>query len=234
MRVMALLLLSIAGSAGIWLWREGVLAAPALQTGDATAKARGRDRMAVEKTGLVVFLVVVSCLFVLLSAAYFMRMESSDWRPFAHFPRVLWLNTVVLALSSIALEIASAAAVQSDRKRTLQALILGQLGGFAFLFGQAWAWNEMFRAGFYAQLNPANAFFYLLTGLHALHLTGGVFAISIVCMTAVMRFGELRVASVVSNCALYWHFLFALWLVLFALLFGVGEEIGVICRRLIG
>ena len=68
--------------------------------------------------------------------------------------------------------------------------------------------------------NPANAFFYVLTALHGLHLIGGLVVLGpddgASCRAAVRSSVDLRLS--VELCAMYWHFLLLVWLVLFALL----------------
>jgi cytochrome c oxidase subunit III len=87
-----------------------------------------------------------------------------------------------------------------------------------FLVGQILAWRQLTAAGHVLSSNPANAFFYLLTALHGLHLLGGLVAWG---RTATKVWRGIEVADVrlsVQLCAIYWHFLFVLWLVLFVLL----------------
>jgi len=69
-----------------------------------------------------------------------------------------------------------------------------------------------------ASSNPANGFFYLLTGLHGVHLLGGL--VAWVRTSAKVRAGEdnARINMSVGLCAVYWHFLLVVWLVLFGLL----------------
>ncbi len=169
------------------------------------------------KLGLRVFLVVATVVFSLTVVTYADRMLVPDWRALP-IPLVLWLNTAVLILSSIALQWAR---VSADRGRVDGArsdLLLGGVFAFAFLAGQLVAWGQLIDLGFFAATNPANAFFYLLTALHGLHLLGGLVAWA--RTSAKLRRGvaldKLRLS--VELCAIYWHFLLVIWLVLFGLL----------------
>jgi cytochrome c oxidase subunit III len=79
------------------------------------------------------------------------------------------------------------------------------------------AWRQLQAAGYYATSNPANAFFYVLTGLHGLHLLGGLF----VWAGAASRMYQGRAGTTrlsVELCTVYWHYLLLIWLVLFGLL----------------
>ncbi len=231
MSVMGFYFLFVGSIAIAWLWREGVTDAPWTQEGELPTY-RGRWSRSGEpaRAGLVIFLAVALCLFSLMCAAFFMRMEDPDWR-LPTPPAILWVNSCALVLSSISLQIAASAATSDDLARTRDALMACALMSLLFLLGQLWAWREMLRAGFFASTNPANAFFFLLTGAHGLHLLGGLVALArtLGCAWRVDHADAL--ARSVRLCAIYWHFLLAVWLVLFALLFGWADNFGAICRR---
>lgn len=193
-----------------------------------TAGGAGRDGSPA-RLGLWVFMGVVTVLFSLLLVAYVMRMASADWRPLP-VPWQLWLNTTMLIVSSVALQWAKAAA-QRGRIASMKAgLLAGGVFAFAFLAGQLWAWQQLSALHYFVAGNPANSFFYLLTGLHGLHLLGGLVAW---IKTSVKAWHGLEMESTgasVELCARYWHFLLVLWLVLFAvLLFVTPALIQAIC-----
>jgi len=170
------------------------------------------------KLALRVFLAVVAVLFMLLVTAYGGRMVYEDWRP-APQVNLLWANTLMLILSSVALQWAQ----YSVRRGQMDSMRVGLLAAGAFtvvfLFGQLLAWRQMGAMVYFQVTNPAIAFFYLITGLHALHLLGGLVAWG---RTVTRVWGDFEVAKVrqsVELCAVYWHFLLLVWLVLFGLLF---------------
>lgn len=175
------------------------------------------------KLGLWIFLAVISSLFGLFVSAYMMRMEYADWQPLRE-PGLLWVNTLVLALSSIGLQTARSAA--RDGRINLLRAALAASGGLtlAFLAGQFWAWQQLSAAGYFATTNPANAFYYLLTGVHAVHLAGGLWVWGKVMMkvaAGLRERGPDDVAAIrlsIELCSTYWHFLLLVWLVLFGLL----------------
>ena len=122
------------------------------------------------------FLAVVGCLFALLISAYAMRMEMGEWR-FAPVPKLLWLNTGLLISSSVALQWAQVAARRGRMDGVMTGLLAGGGMALAFLAGQLIAWRQLDAAGYYLAANPANAFFYLITGVHGLHILGGLVAL---------------------------------------------------------
>ncbi|MBI3529809.1 MAG: cytochrome c oxidase subunit 3 [Betaproteobacteria bacterium] len=181
-----------------------------------------------KKLALRVFLAVVTVLFMLLVIAYGGRMAYEDWRP-APQVSLLWANTLVLILSSVALQWAQ----YSVRRGRMDAMRAGLLAGGAFtvvfLFGQVLAWRQLGAMVYFEVSNPAIAFFYLITGLHGLHLLGGLVAWG---RTVVKVWGNFDVAKVrqsVELCTVYWHFLLLVWLVLFGLLF-TGNNLDILLK----
>jgi len=185
------------------------------------------------KVGLGVFLAVVSSLFALFISAYFMRMHLSDWRPLP-VPSLLWFNTAVLIVSSAALQWAQVAARRGRMDGVRAGLFAGGAFALAFLAGQLLAWQQLIGAGYFLATNPANAFFYLLTGVHGLHLLGGLVALGRTTDKVLQGFAMDQVRSSVELCAIYWHFLLLVWLVLFSLLTPWADDpLWVICRQLL-
>ena len=169
------------------------------------------------KVGLGVFLAVATSLFALLISAYHRRMMGEDWIRLA-VPRVLWLNTAVLILASVAMQRTRVAARRGQLDGVKSGLIAGGALTFSFLAGQLWAWQQMDAAGYFLTANPAYSFFYLLTAVHGLHLLGGlwVWGRTTVKVLRGVEVGKVRLS--VELCAVYWHYLLLVWLVLFAVL----------------
>jgi cytochrome c oxidase subunit 3 len=172
------------------------------------------------KIGLWILLAVITSLFGLFISAYWMRMEHAhgDWSPLA-VPRLLWLNTAMLILSSVGMQSARGAARRAQADRVRVALIAAGVLALAFLAGQLVAWRQLSASGHFMANSPAIAFFYLLTAVHGLHLLGGLF----VWGKTVVRMARpgvelLDVALSVELCTVYWHYLLLVWLVLFAVL----------------
>ena len=175
------------------------------------------------KIGLWVLLAVVSSLFGLFISAYYMRMGHAhgDWSPVA-LPRVLWLNTAALILSSAGMQTARGAVRRAQTHRVRIGLIVGGLFALAFLAGQLVAWRELNVSGYFLG-SPAAAFFYLLTAVHGLHLLGGLLVWGkTVVRLAPARVEAIAVRSSVELCTVYWHYLLIVWLVLFAVLLSTS------------
>ncbi len=169
------------------------------------------------KLGLFVFLAVIASLFALFISAYSMRMELGDWRPLPD-PNLLWFNTGLLVLSSIALQWAHISTGREQVKSARNALFVGGFFALAFMVGQWLAWQQLVEAGYFVHTNPANAFFYLITGTHALHLLGGLVAWGRTMVKLLSGYDIVRLQMSVELCAVYWHFLLVIWVILFGLL----------------
>lgn len=164
----------------------------------------------------------VSMLFFALTSAYIWRQytgqTSSDWVPL-QIPSALWITTVVILFSSISFEIARRALRLNQFEKFKSWISITTVLGFAFLVGQIIAWRQLAAQGIYLQSNPHSSFFYVLTGLHAFHLLGGILVLSYVMMSAMrMRIGVNK-RMTVEMTSLYWHFMDGLWIYLFVLLF---------------
>ncbi len=169
-----------------------------------------------EKIGLRVLMVVITVAFSLLIVAYHARMALGDWLPLPE-PALLWLNTGLLVLASAAFQRTWKSAREGRIEGVRTGLLVAGVFTFAFLAGQLLVWQQMVTLGYFAETNPANGFFFLLTALHGLHMLGGLVAWG--RTTAKVRRG-LTVGQVqlsVELCTIYWHFLLVVWLVIFGL-----------------
>jgi len=166
---------------------------------------------------LTTFLAVATSFFALILSAYSLRMELGDWVPMRE-PSILWTNTVLLILASVVFQWTRNHAVNGNADRIKPGLLLAGALTTAFLAGQWLAWQELNASGQYLTVNPSNAFFFLLTGLHGLHILGGMY---VWARATVRTFGGREMVVVkhsVELCTIYWHFLLLVWLVLFGLM----------------
>jgi cytochrome c oxidase subunit 3 len=160
---------------------------------------------------------VATVVFSLTVVTYADRMLAPDWRALPE-PLVLWLNTALLIMSSIAFQRARNSADRGRMDGVKSGMLLAGGFAFAFLVGQFIAWRQLVGLGYFAATNPANAFYFLVTALHAVHLLGGL--VAWFRTSAKLRRGDAldKVRLSVELCTVYWHFLLIIWLLLFALL----------------
>jgi cytochrome c oxidase subunit 3 len=214
----------------VWLILVRKLSAKSWEAQSASAiDAAEVPRWPAQRVGLWVFLAVITSLFGLFVSAYYMRLSghhgsgpATDWTALSE-PPVLWLNTLLLIAASVAMQAARKSVRIGGVERSFTPLLLGGLLTLAFLAGQFYAWTLVRESEFFSPLNPAVAFFYLLTAVHGLHLLGGLYVWG--RTLARMRKQDVEVIDVrqsiqqsVELTSVYWHFLLLVWLGLFAVL----------------
>lgn len=190
----------------------------------AEAEAEYR-RLPSTAVALRVYFGVATVMFFLIGVMFVMRMgghglstgQQLDWKPM-YWPPLLWFNTGVLMLSSVAWEWARGAAHRGDRENLKVGLIAGGVLALVFLAGQLTVWRQLEDAGCGITATTMSAFFYLITAIHGLHLLGGltVWGRATAKVLAGRDAAEVRLS--VDLCTIYWHFLLLVWLVMFSLL----------------
>ena len=171
------------------------------------------------KFGLRYLMVISTIFFCLFIVTYSDRLVYNDWQSMPK-PLLLWLNTLVLILTSIVFFSAQIASKKNQFKIVKKRLLFVGVLTFVFLIGQLLVWFQLINLEYYVSSNPANAYFYVFTALHAIHLLGGliywVMTIKKVWITSDVIIANVK--HTVELCAIYWHFLLAVWLVLFCLM----------------
>ena len=175
------------------------------------------------RTGAWVVIAGVVMLFTALTSSYIVRSASgNDWRPIA-MPKVLWISTALIVISSITMEVSRRSLKRQRNAGYGRWLMITVALGLAFLATQLLAWRQLVRQGIYMASNPYNSFFYLFTAAHGLHLLGGILALGYLMMRTTRQRstveGELRRAGAADAATIYWHFMDGLWVALFLLLF---------------
>ena len=201
-----------------WLLRQTLNTQP-WEANDPLENQPGRGVINTDpaKIGLLSFIAVVTSLFALFLSAYMMRMRLGDWSPVDE-PNLLWLNTAVLVLASVAFQLTRGAAKRGQPLTVKVGLLVGGACTTLFLFGQLMAWQQLNASGFFMTGNPANSFFYLLTALHGLHLLGGLWVWGRTTLRMLTGADAESVRLSVELCTVYWHYLLLVWIGLFALL----------------
>ena len=193
---------------------------------------------------MVFFILAGDMMFLLPVASIFMAHQGvghfdartqefiGDWHPVS-LPPILFLNTAVLVLSSLTMEIARRHIFHEldvveewlgmgrpALRRTVPWLVATLLLGGLFVAGQWNAWIQLKQQGFAFDGNatPAVYYFYLITGMHAAHLLVGLLALAgCLCILGFLRKVEYRQIAV--DClSWFWHTMGLVWLLLFALL----------------
>ncbi len=193
------------------------------------------------RLGIIAALTAVVMIFVSYSSAYVVRQGLPtldprtgalvrDWLPL-QLPNFLLVNTLILLVSTLAMELARRQAIRTALAKGNEShaatrtetdgmpwLALTAILGLSFLAGQWLIWRELAAAGFYVDTSPSSSFFYLLTGMHGIHLFGGILALLAAGAASLLRKSAVSRGVVVDATAWYWHFMTVLWVYILCLL----------------
>lgn len=170
-----------------------------------------------KSVALTVLLAVITSFFALIMSAYSERMQLGDWAPLTE-PQMLWINTAVLVVASLAFQWTRNAAIDNRQGALLPGMLITGALTIAFLVGQLIAWRQLYASGEHITSSPANGFFFFLTGAHALHILGGMYVWGRATLRILTGRNVETVGRSIELCTVYWHFLLVVWLVMFGLL----------------
>ncbi len=201
-----------------WLFKQTINVQPWVAEAVGETAHHGPLGTNTKLIGLLTLLAVVTSFFALILSAYALRMELGDWVPLTE-PQLLWTNTVMLIVASIVFQWTRNAAVNGQAERLQPGLLITGVLTLGFVLGQFIAWQQLQNSGQFISNNPANAFFYFLTGAHAVHILGGLYVWARATLKVVLGTGDAeKIRGSIELCTIYWHFLLLVWLVLFGLL----------------
>jgi len=173
--------------------------------------ATGGPRTNPAQTGMWIAIATIAMSFAALTSAMVVRQSGAlDWRHF-QLPSILYVNTLVLLVSSATLEWG-----RGGRRRSVWGLYVTFGLGLLFVAGQIAAWRQLSAQGLFLATAPSSAFFYVFTALHGLHVMGGLGGVGYVLQRRLIA-GRVAPATF-GAAALYWHFMAVLWLYLLLLL----------------
>ncbi len=177
------------------------------------------------KIALMLFLAIATVLFTLFAVTFlthsqypgFEALTGEAWRPLNNTTR-LWVNTGLLVLSSLLMQVSLNTARSTQPGLSLAALLGAAFFALQFLLAQVWLWQILSDMGYGIRSNPASSYFFLFTGVHGLHLLVGL-GVLYQPLKHMWRAASARtIIDSLRLCALYWHYLLAIWALLFWLL----------------
>lgn len=210
---LAIILASLLG----WLLKQSFNTQPWVADVAAEADYQAPFNARPKLVALTTFLAVATSFFALILSAYSLRMDYGDWVPLTE-PALLWFNTAVLVLASVAFQWTRNVALNDREPQMKLGLMLSGILTAAFLVGQMSAWRQLNASGQFLTSNPANAFFFLLTGAHAIHILGGMYVWGRATLKAYSGGAAIAVKQSIELCTIYWHFLLLVWLIFFGLM----------------
>jgi cytochrome c oxidase subunit III len=177
------------------------------------AGSHGREQAT--RSGIWVAIFAITMSFAAFTSALMVRQGSGDWKHVVP-PSVIYLNTVALLLSSITLEKARSRATSGSRpqlRNGLPWIAATLILGLVFVAGQYLVWRQLAAQGLYLATTSNSSFFYVFTVMHALHVLGGIVALTYLIGQITSRPARPR-WSLFEGAAIYWHFMGLLWLYL--------------------
>jgi len=162
-------------------------------------------------------LVSIGMMFAGLTSGYIVRRETGTWLKF-DLPFTFWISTAVILISSISMNWA----VQLVRKNNLKmlpgAILITLLLGISFGICQFVSWQALISKNIFLTGTGSNAsgsYLYIISALHLCHIIGGIIALAVVYVKSLRKKYNLDNYLGIKLCAIYWHFLDALWVYLF-------------------
>lgn len=170
-----------------------------------------------KKFALWLFIVTVIMIFAALTSAYIVRQADGNWVIF-ELPRLFLVTTAIILLSSVTMHWAYLSVKKDNLEAAKLAIALTTILGISFLAGQYMAWGELVKNSIHLVGNPSGSFVYIISGLHGLHIVGGVVFLIVVLVSIFQVKIHSKNLLRIEMCATYWHFLGGLWLYLFVFL----------------
>ncbi len=168
------------------------------------------------RLGVWLFVGSLSTMFGALAAMYVFHSE----RPYFSIsaPKLFWVSTLLIIVASVFLEFGLRRIRLNQQKALVWLLLLGLLCGIGFMVSQTFSWAELSRMTLRGSSNAIRVQFYLLTGVHAVHVLIGIGWLGYVLRLSFDKVFEAQKHLAVSLCTLYWHFMGGVWIIFFLLL----------------
>ncbi|WP_299709329.1 cytochrome c oxidase subunit 3 [uncultured Pontibacter sp.] len=191
---------------------------------DMVAKSLGEENNTggIHPLKFTLWLIIISIImmFAAFTSAYLVRRAEGNWLEF-DLPNIMLISTVIIALSSVTMQLAHNAAANDNIAKLRLMLYLTFGLGIMFLIAQWNGWSELVGNNVYfggVTSNPSGSFLYVLTGVHGFHLVTGLIYLAIVIVSSLRYKVHSKNMLRIQLCTIYWHFLGGLWLYLYLFL----------------
>lgn len=156
-------------------------------------------------------------MFAGLSSAYIVKRNQGNWLTF-DIPIIFYYSTAVIILSSITIILSRKAFIDRRMKQYKRWLAATTLLGIVFVFLQYTGFRELWASGITLTRNVSFSFLYIIVGLHAVHVMGGVIALIIMYLKSISKRRKNYSPLYIELINTYWHFVDGLWIYLFLFL----------------
>ena len=175
-----------------------------------------RNRIHPHQFALYAGMASILMMFAAFTSAYLVRQAAGNWQEYV-VPNIFYISTGILLVSSATAHFAFRAFKNGKKNAYRNGIILTALLGVVFVVMQYYGWNALYNIGVPLDGNPSGSFFYVISGVHAAHVLGGVAALGVAAyhaMTLPFQVTEKRKVRFLLVTQ-YWHFVDILWLYLF-------------------
>ena len=172
-----------------------------------------RKRIHPHKFTLWVGIASIVMMFAGLTSAYIVKRNQANWITF-DLPPMFWYSTAVIIASSITLYLSGIAFKQRDMPRYRSLVVVTLVLGLLFIGMQVIGFSQLWEKGITLTSNVSFSFLYVIVGLHAVHVIGGVIALVILFLNAFSKKVRNYNTMPLEVISTYWHFVDALWLYL--------------------
>ncbi len=156
----------------------------------------------------------ITMMFAGFTSAYIVKSNQAGWQP-VQVPKIFFLSTVIIIASSITVYLAQKAIAAREMAKYRMLITATAVLGLVFLVTQFLGFSELWVQKITFKESLAGSFFYIITGVHALHVVGGVIALMVLFLRAFSSKTKFYSTAPVDTVAVYWHFVDLLWIYLF-------------------
>lgn len=172
-----------------------------------------RNKIHPHKFTLWVGIGSILMMFAGLTSAYIVKRNQANWMSF-DLPLAFWYSTAVIIVSSITIRAALSAFKDRQMSRYRSLTVATVILGMIFLILQVWGFKQLWTIGLTLQSNVSISFLYVIVGLHAIHVIGGIIVLIVLSLKAFSSKFRNYSAMPVELVNTYWHFVGILWIYL--------------------
>jgi cytochrome c oxidase subunit 3 len=156
----------------------------------------------------------ITMMFAGFTSAYIVKSNQAGWEP-VQMPKIFFLSTAIILVSSLTVYLAQKAMAAREMAKYRLLITITALLGLGFVATQFIGFSELWASKITFRESVAGSFFYIITGVHALHVLGGIIALVVLFLRAYNTKTKFYGSTPVETTGLYWHFVDLLWIYLF-------------------
>lgn len=186
-----------------------------------TVSLEQKKKMHPHKFTLWVAIGSIVMMFAGLTSAFIVKSNQTGWKS-VELPKAFWISTAIILLSSLTLQLAVSSFKNREMNKYRSLMGVTLVLGVAFVVLQWFGFQELWAQGVTFKGSGAGQFLYVIFGLHAIHVLGGIVTLLIMFIKAFVGKVKLYSAVPIEVAAVYWHFVDALWIYLLVFFLIIG------------